>query len=560
MAESCIKPKTMSESMTPTPDDASLVQDTRQTRSHAAFAQLCLRHQPTLLRITESVLGSKSDAQDATQDALLRAWLNLESLADPNKFGSWIYRIGFACAIDFHRKRQRHRAHQNIHEEQSPSNTSPPETHSNHSLDAQAWTQQLVQTLTKLPEHQRRPLLLFHLDGLNYSSLAKYLDQPEGTVRSTVTRARQRLQGLFPNHPEGIPAMAHAVFQEQCRVLLASTDKPLKHVMNGVRASGIADESQNTQPNTPVIVVWCDVLHEGRTPLLSGKPWHRQRAEHLASMGFSDVESLTQHMQDQDTAWEDANQHETVLWFEHDLYDQLLLIRHLHTWGQSHGVNHLQQPSSPPLSLICIGDYPGIDRFIGLGQLEPDQIASLLDSRQQILPDQITLGQRVWQDFCSPNPELLSHWLIQDTSRLPYLHAAIRRHLQQYPSTNNGLSRTEQAILTALKDAPLTGAALFQQTQRMEEHPFLGDGVFYHHVDRLARESTPSLRINTPKTTASSVVELTDLGTHLLQHQADRVTVNGLDRWLGGVHLKSGAESVWRWDEAGDRLVQPPND
>lgn len=554
----------MPESTPPTPnDDDALVQAVRQTGSHQAFAQLCLRHQHTLQHITESVLDSKNDAQDATQDALLRAWLNLDALADPSKFGPWLYRIGFACAIDLYRKRRRDHHHTR---QEEALNSTLPETRSSNPLDAQAWTQLLIQSLAKLPERQRVPLLLFHLDGLNYTSLAKHLDQPEGTVRSTVTRARQRLQALFPNHSEDIPAMAHAVFQEQSRTLLTSSNKPIKHIMNGdaaadrLRASGIADNPQNTQASKQTITVWCDVLHEGRTPLFSGKPWHQSRAEHLASMGFGSVESLAQRMQGQDKAWENADQHETVLWFEHDLYDQLLLIRHLHTWAQRHGVKRSQQTSSPHLSLICIGDYPGIDRFIGLGQLEPDQIASLLGSRQQVLADQITLGQRVWQDFCSPNPELLSHWLTQDTSRLPYLHAAIRRHLQQYPSTENGLSRTEQAALTTLKDGPQTGIELFRQTQRMEEHPFLGDGVFYHHVDRLARESTPPLRINTPKAVADTVIELTGFGTDLLQHRADRVAVNGLDRWLGGVHLKSGTGKLWRWDQADDRLAQIPGD
>lgn len=79
---------------------------------------------------------------------------------------------------------------------------------------------------------------------------------------------------------------------------------------------------------------------------------------------------------------------EVVLWFEHDLFDQLLLMRQLDWCGR-------QDIGDRRLSLICIGEYPGVPDFIGLGQMTPDQLASLSAQREPLTRGQIALGQSV---------------------------------------------------------------------------------------------------------------------------------------------------------------------
>ena len=53
----------------------------------------------------------------------------------------------------------------------------------------------------------------------------------------------------------------------------------------------------------------------------------------------------------------------------------------------------------------------------------------------------------------------------------------------------------------------------------------------------------------------SGSVTLTDVGRAVLTGQQDRVTVCGIDRWLGGVHVRSGGQ-VWRWDESGQHITR----
>src|ERR1019366_8546509 len=83
------------------------------------------------------------------------------------------------------------------------------------------------------------------------------------------------------------------------------------------------------------------------------------------------------------------NHEEVVLWFEHDLYDQLQLIQIL-DWFAAHDGADL------PLYLICVGSYPGVPKFSGLGQLTAAQLRPLLDRRHRVKSPELAAGQAAW--------------------------------------------------------------------------------------------------------------------------------------------------------------------
>jgi len=121
------------------------------------------------------------------------------------------------------------------------------------------------------------------------------------------------------------------------------------------------------------------VLNEGPAPGgLAPERWRKVRARYLAESGYGDYDSCLAQLTRWDRTLEDFRPYEEiVLWFEHDLFDQLLLIRALHGFaGRNLG--------GTELSLICIGEMPGIVPFHGLGQLSPQQMASLIDRRQRV--------------------------------------------------------------------------------------------------------------------------------------------------------------------------------
>ena len=529
--------------------DAALVQRFRETGDADAFGAIASRYDARMRGLALSILRNEADARDAVQDALARAYQNIDGLADPDRIGGWLLKIVFGCSIDRIRSRKR-----SVPRASDPDRGGPPcpEPPPDAHLNAQEWSRRVVDAIGQLPDHHRRPLLLFHLDGLSTREVANHLGVPQGTARSLLTRSRARLQRLLPSDLQEIPPMAHTVFREHAASagLLDGADH--LHLMNGDAA---AERLRRAGVAGPV-VVWSDVLHEGPASLCDTPgAWRAARAEHLASMDFGEVDTLRQRLVEADAAVGDPTDgRERVLWFEHDLYDQLLLIRHLH-WLESFG-------SAAPCraSLICIGAFPGIRRFIGLGQLEPDQIVSLLDTRQPIAPQHLSLGAAVWRSYCDPDPQSLRQWLDEDTSCLPYLRPAILRHLQQYPSVFNGLSRTEHTVLGLLQaqDAGVASAGeLFAGDQASEEAPFSGDAVFYAHLQRLADEPRPAISLDGTgsKVTPQTRVALTDTGRDLLQGRTDRVNINGVDRWLGGVKL-TGNGPLWRWDAQRDELVQ----
>jgi hypothetical protein len=97
---------------------------------------------------------------------------------------------------------------------------------------------------------------------------------------------------------------------------------------------------------------------------------------------------------------EHAAYDELVLWYEHDLFDQLNLIQLLHRIGQT-------VLGAKPVSLICIGAFPGRPKFKGLGELTPDELASLVETRRPVTATECALAERAWQAFRAPDPRPL---------------------------------------------------------------------------------------------------------------------------------------------------------
>ncbi len=332
------------------------------------------------------------------------------------------------------------------------------------------------------------------------------------------------------------------------RVVRLTPTRRSLHVTNGdiaaelIRHSGVSGE----------VTVTADVLHEGPTPAgLPPERWRKVRARYLAESGYDDYDSCLATLTRWDHTLGDYRSYEEViLWFEHDLFDQLLLIRVLDGFaGRNLG--------GTELSLICIGEFPGVEPFHGLGQLSPQQMASLLYRRQRVNEGQKLLARDAWRAFCAPDPTGLEELLRRDLSPLPFLAGALRRHLEEFPSMFNGLSRSERQALRGLAEGASTFEELFRATQRMEQRVFMGDTSFLRILRELATLPRPLLRLEpSPNgSLAAQRVSLTTTGRAVLEGHDDWVYIRGIDRWLGGVHLQ-GSVAAWRWDSEAGRLVK----
>ena len=304
------------------------------------------------------------------------------------------------------------------------------------------------------------------------------------------------------------------------------------HIANGtattdlIARAGIAGDTS----------IWADPLHEGPVPrTASESDLLDTRARYLSNAAgepFDEVRSWF-------ASWHaaiarSAAYEELVLWFEHDLFDQLNLIHLLERIAAA-------PLKAPAVSLICIGSFPGRPDFKGLGELTPEELAPLLDERQPVRDLQFTVARRAWDAFRSPSPEGIESLLKGDVTPLPYLARALRRLLEELPWTIDGLSRTERRVLEIAAGDPIDLRDAFPRMHTGEDCFYIADLSFYGVVGDLTALTPPLLSLS------ADTIDATAAGRALLAGTADRVALCGIDRWVGGVHLE-GHGPVWRWD------------
>jgi hypothetical protein len=296
------------------------------------------------------------------------------------------------------------------------------------------------------------------------------------------------------------------------------------------------------------LVYWRDVLHEGPVPAVGPAELRRIRAEFLYE---ADAAHGTDPFGERDRLLESNRDGEYVLWFEADLYDQLQIIQILDR------LSELDVPANH-ITLICIGEHPGIAHFGGLGELTAAQLRELPDTNAciRLTRAALTLAVQAWAAFRAPAPAGLRTIAETRSSELRFLGEAFDRLSREYPATRDGLSLTERRVLAAVAaGAPDAGTAFVRASAR-ETRPYLGDTWCFAMVDRMAHAEVPLLDVAPADRPVDrrSAVRLTDAGSRVLAGTADHVALNGVDRWIGGVHLQ-GRDIAWRWDDGTERIV-----
>jgi DNA-binding transcriptional MerR regulator len=289
------------------------------------------------------------------------------------------------------------------------------------------------------------------------------------------------------------------------------------HVTNGESAG-------NTLRQTGLggaVLCWNDVLYEGPPVPRSA------RADFLSACGWGPRHEILHSLERRDELLARADH--VVLWFEHDLYDQLQLLQILATGAP--GLRELVDPG------------------IFLGPLQVDELRALWPTRREVTPGILELAGAGWKAFTSPEPTAIEAFLERETSALPHLEPALRRLLEELPDTRSGLGRSERQLLEPLLDGPKRPHELFLASQTAEEAAFDGDAWAWRRLaglQPLVSELPPPPPLGDTRRFTSTAVELTAAGRAVVAGKADRVELIGIDRHLGGTHVTP--ESVWRWD------------
>ncbi len=330
-----------------------------------------------------------------------------------------------------------------------------------------------------------------------------------------------------------------------------TNDEPTAHLLQRAGMRGLQ-------------LAWKDPLYVGPVTKESLELRTRNRVKYFSQQGWGEKQSLLSHFQERNLKLKQITEFKKVsLWFDRNMYNQLQLIELLDC------LSHY-----PDISVFLINVSKIIQRenSLNLDKLSVADIKSLYHRETEITANQLSIGLDAWRCFAEPDPRYLLHFKRQDMSTMPYLYDAMKRLQQQYPSTMNGLSRTQRQVMDVVDGYPEIGVqAAFEKVQAMEERPFLSPAMFWMVLKELSRCDAPALEIwkqedskqeNASASTSKSNLQelfqichlrITDVGREVLRYHLDWLQVNGINRWIGGVHLQDG--NIWRYDPKRSQLV-----
>jgi hypothetical protein len=285
------------------------------------------------------------------------------------------------------------------------------------------------------------------------------------------------------------------------------------------------------------IRVWADALDRGPLLPVGDAEHYRVRGDAWASrLGGSPADhaaKLAAYDRDFDEA---AGAEELILWYEHDLFDQLALARLIARLSRRGATAHV--------TVVSIDRHPDVPTFVGLGQLTPTQLAELWPRRAPLSRDAIDEAVAAWIAITANDPRALP-LLMRRIKAMPFLAGALERHLEDFPDPTSGLSRTERQVLAAIARGEHEPHALLAASHT-------GDPRYPLH-DVALRDVLAALRAC--ELITGEPAQITPHGRQALAGTFDRVHERGIDDWHGGVRLQ-GRGPVWRWDHRERRLSE----
>lgn len=280
-------------------------------------------------------------------------------------------------------------------------------------------------------------------------------------------------------------------------------------------------------------------------PLCDGPDALTRRARYIAEEGpgLNEADVLAKLENAERTLSDATTFARIVLWFEHDPYDQLLLVKILSLFRKS-GADRRQ------VEIVSLDRFPGIAKFIGIGQLSPAALRHMFSGRRPIADAAYPSAERTWAALLAPTPEPLAAIAVEEAPGLPFLSGALKRYLAELPGERDGLSFTERQCLDLLKDGPLPWGRVFSRFMRERDPlPFHGDLMFFGTVFRLAQAEEPAISLDelalSQQDWGKATAAITSTGRALRNGQLDWRNCGPRERWNGGVRCFTDPD--WRW-------------
>lgn len=322
-------------------------------------------------------------------------------------------------------------------------------------------------------------------------------------------------------------------------------------IVNGDSAAGSLRQALGLAPES--ILVQHDVLSCGPLlPVESLEQWRTVRAQFWRRIwdgpAFSDLP--------RDLLWnvdELRGAQAVSLWMGSGLSDQLLLPSTVH-------LLELLGTDPAKLSTVQFSQYPGKPlEIVGLGMLAPDELKNH-PAPELISAAGIAEIKRVWTVVTAPEPGGLLALLREGVAVFPLLRRALKTMIARYPDERTGLSYVDWDLLKLSKVrgpkvATVIAHAMIVNAEHLDP---VGDLYLLARLRALADPHLPHPALDLAGDSLSirgCEVRVTASGEDVLARRKNFVELNGVDDWVGGVHLDSRTEVVWLRD--GEELVGP---
>lgn len=163
-----------------------------------AFIALCAPFEGMIYRHCLQVLKIPADAQDAAQEAMLRAYRAFQSFEERSELSTWLYKIAHNVSLDMLKRAYRQRESASLDKMREtgfdpPANNASPEDRYLQTSERDA----LGEAVSALPQRQQALLSLRYGDGMRYDQIARAMNLPLGTVKSALSRAKEDLRAAM---------------------------------------------------------------------------------------------------------------------------------------------------------------------------------------------------------------------------------------------------------------------------------------------------------------------------------------------------------------------------
>lgn len=167
-----------------------------------AFEELMQSHESRIYAIALRMMGNREDAQDCAQEAMVRIYRAMGSFKGQSALATWIYRITMnTCLDELRRRKARKVTSLDSLVDNGWSPTDAGDTPEEHGLRVEKQNA-LNQAIQSLPDDMRAAIILRDVKGYSYDEIASILDANVGTIKSRISRGREKLREILSKQSE----------------------------------------------------------------------------------------------------------------------------------------------------------------------------------------------------------------------------------------------------------------------------------------------------------------------------------------------------------------------